>query len=356
MYEDEVDLSSLGAAGFTQTGGTVTRGRSSKKKTPELIIQELRQQLLDATRLADTAMASETALRQEIRKKKDESLPEIMPSKTYDGTTEFEDFLRNFNELAKLQKWSEKRKRVILRNKLEGEALSAVTSEDCNTFDEMVAVLKSNFATADTSVYVMKLQGRVQGKSEGFDHLARDIMKLGRRAYPHADEDTLNGILKDAFLDAIHDENVRAMVRFKDPVGLHEAAKMAVKISAQGEKEKKLIRKTVVKAVKTEDKEDSEYSQLCERLTKLEEKQFKPKKKDKGKKQPSKKTPPKCYGCGLLGHIRKYCPFDASSLQTASEMKHQMTPSSSFLRQLPAPAGFQPQLPPPTTGKHQENL
>lgn len=355
MYEEDEkeDFGDLEAQGFSQVEdiGAMTRGRT-RRRTPDAIIADLRRQLQEATHLADQALASETALRQELRKKRDEHLPEIMPSKTYDGTTEVEDFLKNFNELAKLQKWSDRRKRVILRNKLDGEALSAVTSEDCNTFEDMVAVLKSNFATTDTSVYVMKLQGRVQGKSEGFDHLARDIMKLGRKAYPRADEDTLNEILKDAFLDAIHDESLRAMVRFKDPVGLHEAAKIAVKISAQSEKEKKLIRKTVVKTARTEEKEDSEYSKLCERLTKLEEKQVKPKKKDKGKKQSSKKTPPKCYGCGLLGHIKKYCPFDTSSVQMASEL--QMPPPSSFLRQLPAPASFKPQMP-SSTGNYQEN-
>ena len=316
------------------TRGTGARPKTQRKtqKDSDRVIADLKAQLKEATRLAEQALASEAALKQDLRRMKDDHKPEIMPSKTYDGSTELGDFLKNFDELAKLQKWPERRKRAILRNKLDGEALSVVSAEDCRTYDEMVEVLKSTFSTTDTSVFVMRLQSRIQAKGENFDHLARDIMKLGRKAYPFADEETLNEILKDIFLDAILDENLRAMVRFKDPDGLYEAAKMAEKVAAQSDREKKLLRKTMVKTAKVEDHDEStEFSQLCERLTKLEQQKGAPKKEQK--KKPVKKGPPKCYGCGLIGHIRKYCPFDPSNVQMIG----------GFRPQLPPPTGFQPQ-------------
>ena len=260
---------------------------------------------------------------------KEQHPPEVIPSKTFNGTTDLEDYLVNFNEIAKLQKWDDSRKRIMLLNKLEGEAMTVVSSAKCDTFQDVIKVLRDNFASTDTSVFALKLHSLVQKKGEDFEHLAREVKKIGKKAYPTADEPTLNNLLTDCFINAIQDESLRAMVRFKDPGNLQEAVKTALKVSAHTEQERKLVKKNVVKSISMEHEASGgipvspELHQLTDRVAKLEtrrsghqQQKFKGKKMEQ-KKKTERKGPPKCYHCGMPGHIRKYCPFDQQNTHLA---------------------------------------
>ena len=96
-------------------------------------------------------------------------------------------------------------------------------STDCGIVREdrecspVEGTFKKSFGPADITVYSLQLQSRVQKKGEAFDHLARDLKHLGRKAYPKADEETLDALLKECFINAVSDEGLRSMIRFKEP-------------------------------------------------------------------------------------------------------------------------------------------
>ena len=273
---------------------------------------------------------------------------EILPAKSYDCKGDLLEFLKQFEQLATLQSWTEERKRVILISKLENEALSAVAATDCSSYDSVVLILKKTFASTDTSVYTLKLSSRQQKKGEELNTLAWDIQKLGKKAYPTADEKTLDELNKEHFINALTDESLRVMVRFKDPTTLQDALKMAERIAAHSDQEKRLVKRNVVKVVddRTEMAEkDEEIKHLSERLAKLESSRpyQADQKADSQKKQKSKKTgrtPPKCWKCNLPGHVQRYCPFDPHNprMQGASfpVPRQQMNP---VYPQFPTPQG-----------------
>ena len=65
----------------------------------------------------------------------------------------------------------------------------------------------------------------------------------------------MNEILKDLFIDPSQAE-FEGNDCFKDPVGLHEAAQIAEKVAAQADREKRILRKTVVKSAQLEESGD----------------------------------------------------------------------------------------------------
>ena len=296
-------------------------------------IADLTKDLGEANKQLQKSINEANALRRELTelKTKEKYKADIIPAKSYDGSTDINEFLMNFTELATIQEWSDSRQRVILLNKLEGEALTVALSERTENAAQLKALLKKSFGPADITVYSLQLQNRVQKKGEAFDHLARDLKHLGHKAYPKADDETLDALLKECFINAVSDEGLRSMIRFKEPGSLTEASKVAERLSVHTEQEKRLLKKNLVKTVSqtnpektevvaaaaaaAEDTMESQVRQLTERLKKLESKQVKTTQKKKSTEKSQKKGPPTCFHCQMPGHIRKYCPFAPENVQ-----------------------------------------
>ena len=229
----------------------------------------------------------------------------LMPMK-YSGTSDFDEYLTQFEAIAGLQNWNDERKAVVLLSKLEGQALSIASTENQRTFSSLVACLRENFSPQQQTIFALKLNSRVQGKNETFEALANDIKRLTKKAYMTADDLTKDRLATDAFVNAISDDSVREKLRDKAPVTISQALREVRQIAVNREIEKQRAKQTVRSVeMKPSSKENDEVMKLQEKLSKLEAEL----KKFHGERLQVKK-PRVCYHCSLPGHVKKFCPFD----------------------------------------------
>ncbi|CAC5423608.1 unnamed protein product [Mytilus coruscus] len=132
----------------------------------------------------------------DIRRSKPDISCKIKPQ-IYDGSDDLEEYLTQFNLLAKLNDWDPKIKALLLASSLSGSAraiLNEITDGERHDFECLVNAMKSRFGSINRSeVYRADLQTRVRLKNETLPELAQAIKKLTRRAYPDPTPPTERG-------------------------------------------------------------------------------------------------------------------------------------------------------------------
>ena len=78
----------------------------------------------------------------------------------------------------------------------------------------------------------MKLRCRTRKQEESLQELAEDVECLARFAYPEAADDMLEVFVKDQFLDALQDEDVRLRIRQNRPASLSQALEQALELES----------------------------------------------------------------------------------------------------------------------------
>ena len=161
---------------------------------------------------------------------------DIKPTK-YSGAADLNDYLTQFNSIAKFNGWSTSQKAVVLLSKLEGEALTAAAVLDDPTWDELVEHLRENFSNDRQELAALRLQNRLQQPEESLESLSLDIQKLVKKAYPLADEGTRSRLARDAFINAVSDHTTRDRLRDKNLAHLRDCLQEAKRIHANLEVE-----------------------------------------------------------------------------------------------------------------------
>ena len=67
---------------------------------------------------------------------------------------------------------------------------------------------------------------------ENLQELAGDMERLAHLAYPDAADDMLEVIVKDQFLDALRDDDLRIRIRQNRPTTLNEALEQALELDS----------------------------------------------------------------------------------------------------------------------------
>ena len=78
----------------------------------------------------------------------------------------------------------------------------------------------------------MKLRSRTRKSDESLQELAGDVERLARLAYPDATDDMLDIIVRDQFLDAFRNEDLRLRVRQSRPASANEALERALELES----------------------------------------------------------------------------------------------------------------------------
>ena len=71
----------------------------------------------------------------------------------YDGSTNFNTYLVQFEVLAREQKWSDEKQGVMLLSRLKGRALDVAAQGEDLSFRELVTKLKSHFSPEHEEMY-----------------------------------------------------------------------------------------------------------------------------------------------------------------------------------------------------------
>ena len=155
----------------------------------------------------------------------------------YDGLSDIDEYLTQFNIVAQINQWGSNIKALHLASCLTGNArslLSELDLEHQQNFSFLVSALQCRFGTVNRAeVYRAQLKNRVRQKGESIPELAQNVRKLTRQAYPGANSNLIDTLALDHFIDSLLDSETRLRLRECSPKTIQEAETLAVKLEAQ---------------------------------------------------------------------------------------------------------------------------
>ena len=235
---------------------------------------------------------------------------------TYDGTSDWTEYVIYFDQVAELNGWDEETKAMTLGVCLRGEArmvLAGLNPAQRRSYGAVTRALEQSFSPVEkVHLYQAELKARRKKTDETMADLGRDVAKLVRLAYPTADPATREVIGINSFLDALPGpaSEIKLHVIKGRPRTLQEATAHATEVEAVMEADSRRTQKRrgegrhEVKMVGTE--EGDKMKQLERRCEELE-KSLKRSQASSGKRKDGRK-PVVCYECKEEGHYKRDCP------------------------------------------------
>ncbi|XP_076051361.1 uncharacterized protein LOC143031438 [Oratosquilla oratoria] len=211
----------------------------------------------------------------------------------FDGTVSWEAYKTQFELLASAHQWSRPEMAMQLVWALKGpalEVLNQLPATQRSSYSKVTATLERRYGHQhQTEVFRTRFRARVRGPGETLTRLAQDLEVLVRRAYPEASEEMITILLRDQFVDAIDNQQLRIYVQQAHPKDLQEALARGLEMES--------------------------FLWITRERPSWNSDSYKVRaKKGKVDKSPSRPASPsgefwgKCYSCGQQGHSKKYCP------------------------------------------------
>ena len=139
----------------------------------------------------------------------------------YDGCTNFDAYMVQFNAIAEAQHWQSKE--VLLLSRLKGKALDVATQGGLMSFDDLVKRLRTHFAPDQADMAARKLETVRKTDEKTWEDLAYEIRNLTAKAYSEADEPLRDRLGVVAFVNAISNDQLRGKVRDGHPKTIQAA-------------------------------------------------------------------------------------------------------------------------------------
>ena len=225
---------------------------------------------------------------------------------TYDGSSNWQDYLVHFDMISQLNNWGETTKALELATSLRGVAqgvLSDMRPELRYSYQDLVSALTTRFQPENQSeLYRAQIKNRIRQKGESLTELAHDIKRLTRLAYPAAPLEVRDKLARDCFIDSLNDSEMEWSIFQSKPSSAEDAVRSALEYEAfqQGRKRRlnggKIPNLPV--RMQSEGKNDEFIDEIVGRLAAMQA----PATRDV--------TPTdhkKCFYCGKEGHFRRNC-------------------------------------------------
>ncbi|KAJ8025240.1 hypothetical protein HOLleu_35392 [Holothuria leucospilota] len=207
----------------------------------------------------------------------------IMQPPQFDGSTNWDDYLVQFELISELNGWSPDTKALYLAAGLKGQARAILSELDAvrrRDFKELVTALGRRFgAASQTQLYKAILRNRIRQTGESIPQLAQETKRLVMQAYPDAPFDMVETLAKDYFIDALGDADTRWRVYHSRPRMLADAVTVAVELDAfrTAEFKRGSLRRPVARVINAkyekekESKGDSDKEELLKQIRLLGE-------------------------------------------------------------------------------------
>ena len=152
------------------------------------------------------------------------------------GTTDFDEFLSQFEITCEINAWQYIEKSLYLANCLTGDArsiLSELEHDGRRDYNTLVEKLANRFGSVNRSeIFRTQLKSRIRSKAESIPELAQAIKKLVCQAYPGVNKDVIETLAIDNFIDALTDSDIRLRVRELGPKTLTYAERTALRLES----------------------------------------------------------------------------------------------------------------------------
>lgn len=152
----------------------------------------------------------------------------------YDGSIPFENYKKQFEIVARLNRWTALEKALQLQACLQGGALSAISGMDCDQttdYETVAEALMSRYGTGQQKeLHSALLRSRARKKDESLPDLAHDLLRLARYGHPEAPRETQEHLAMEQFFEAIPDRELRVKLQLENFRNIHEALQAAIRL------------------------------------------------------------------------------------------------------------------------------
>ena len=166
------------------------------------------------------------------------SLPYVPPATeinsknpTFNGKSNFQDFIVQFDCVAQIKKWSLTIKGERLLMALEGMAtsiLSTLSAQERTNYVVLRAALEKRFnPSLDADLAGNAAQARRRKKGESYVVFAQELKRLMNTAYENWPTDQIERLTRERFFNAIEDTQLKGLLWSRSPRSVEEAAVMA---------------------------------------------------------------------------------------------------------------------------------
>lgn len=134
----------------------------------------------------------------------------------FDGTVSWTVYKRQFEAAAKVNNWrTNEEKATGLMLALRGKATELLQIvSDQQDYEALVRTMELRFGDEHMKeVYRVQLKTRQQKPGETLQELMADIERLARLAYPTLTQEILDVLVTDAFIDGVHDPELKKAIR-----------------------------------------------------------------------------------------------------------------------------------------------
>jgi len=152
----------------------------------------------------------------------------------YDGTTAFETFWAQFQNIVEYHQWTKRDQLFYLKSCLKDQAAQVLWdygTEVPKSLSKLTKVLKDRFGgEGQKEKYRMELKTRRRRVNETLEDLHVDIRRLAVLTFPTMEYTERERISCEYFIDALDDPDLILRVRERDPKSLDEALRTAQKL------------------------------------------------------------------------------------------------------------------------------
>lgn len=154
----------------------------------------------------------------------------------FDGSVSLEAYLAQFEMLAVIQRWDEMERAVQLVSCLRGpaiEILGHLSTAQRASYTCVTEALERRFGHQhQAEVFRARFRTRVRAHGESLQQLAHDLESLARKAYPGATEDLTMVLLRDQFVDALVEPQMKIYIKQAHPSDLQESLARALEFES----------------------------------------------------------------------------------------------------------------------------
>jgi hypothetical protein len=262
----------------------------------------------------------------------------------FDGTSTWSSYLKQFELVAEMNKWSQHQKALHLATSLKGEAqsiLDDLDSDQLRNYSALVNKVNQRFGSEhQTEVFRAILRNRVRQPRETIPQLAHEIRKLVKLAYPTREHGLLDDLTKEHFVNSLPDADTRWKIHQSRPRNLDESVRIAVELEAfQMAEQHRTSNRKVVRVITAENDVSSFQTEddiacrqtdiMMDDLPKILEtmslqlEQLQDRKpsynSNRRSSYDSKRGPRRCYRCDDPTHIIRNCPHPPHQRDTDNQ-------------------------------------
>lgn len=162
---------------------------------------------------------------------------QFMKPAKYNGTGPVESYIAQYEICARHNKWTAREKCDFLQWALDGvatEILWNLQGTGDLTYENLVDRLRQRFGyQGQSETFRAQLFRYKQKPAQSLNDLVFEIRKLTSLSYPNQkDNETVEGIARDMFIQAIADPQLGLKVREREPVSLNDAFKLALRLDS----------------------------------------------------------------------------------------------------------------------------